>query len=88
MLETYQKAKQTRQLNQQVLSKLIDRINLDRPIMQKEKVDLILLEKLSTENKSSQSPDKEIKSSEIRHLLKNVQDKRKVENKRNTKAYF
>jgi len=60
---------------------LIDRINLDKPIMQKEKIDLILMEK---------SADKggELKSSEIRTILNNVQAKRKVENKRNMKAYF
>jgi hypothetical protein len=33
MLETYKKAKNTKEHNQQSLSKLIDRINLDRPIM-------------------------------------------------------
>ena len=60
---------------------MIDRINLDKPIMQKEKIDLILMEK---------SADKggELKSSEIRTILNNVQAKRKVENKRNMKAYF
>jgi len=60
---------------------LIDRINLDKPIMQKEKIDLILMEK---------SADKggELKSSEIKTILNNVQAKRKVENKRNMKAYF
>ena len=60
---------------------MIDRINLDKPIMQKEKIDLILMEK---------SADKggELKSSEIKTILNNVQAKRKVENKRNMKAYF
>jgi hypothetical protein len=49
--------------------------------MQKEKIDLILMEK---------SADKggELKSSEIKTILNNVQAKRKVENKRNMKAYF
>lgn len=41
----------------QTLSKLIERVNLDRPIMQKEKVDLILLEK---------SSQKELKADQIR----------------------
>ena len=36
----------------------------------------------------NQSGGGEIKSSEIRSMLKNVQQKRKVENRRNTKAYF
>ena len=60
---------------------MIDRINLDKPIMQKEKIDLILMEKIADKGG-------ELKSSEIRTILKNVQAKRKIENKRNMKTYF
>lgn len=51
--------------------------------MQKEKIDLILLEKLKTEK-----PNQDIKSSHIREALKDVQASRRVDNKRNTAAYF
>ena len=83
MLDTYNRARQSRTDSQNNLDKLIDRINLDRPIMQKEKIDLILLEKLKTEK-----PDQDIKSSHIREALKDVQASRKVVNKRNTATYF
>lgn len=49
--------------------------------MQKEKIDLILMEKIAEKGG-------ELKSSEIRTILKNVQAKRKIENKRNMKTYF
>jgi len=49
--------------------------------MQKEKIDLILMEKIAGKGG-------ELKSSEIRTILKNVQAKRKIENKRNMKTYF
>ena len=49
--------------------------------MQKEKIDLILMEKIAEKGG-------ELKSSEIRTILKNVQAKRKIENKKNMKTYF
>jgi hypothetical protein len=63
MLETYQNARKSRQENIKTLTKLVERVNLDRPIMQKEKIDLILLEKLKNQPESA---DKDLKADEIR----------------------
>jgi hypothetical protein len=80
LLGTFKRGAETRAREQQTLNKLIDRINLDRPIMQQEKVDLILFEQTGQ--------GRDVQSSKVRQMLKAVQTNRKVENKRNMRAYF
>ena len=45
MVQTYKKAQETRKKSQQTLIKLIERVNLDRPLMLQEKMNMILREK-------------------------------------------
>ena len=81
MLKSCLKGRQTKIDFESKLSKLVERINLDRPILQKEKIKIILFEKSpAKENDQEENPtdrpsdegSNKLKSSEIRNQLMEV----------------
>jgi tRNA splicing endonuclease len=77
MLATCKRIRDSREQKEIKLKKLVERINLDRPILQKEKIDLILLEKGSKDD---------LTVSQIRSELIQNKNQRRQQNEKNRKA--
>lgn len=87
ILESWQHRIKVKQRVEHKTQKLMQRMDLDRPILQREKFEMIMLEKMINDKGEFERQDREMKVHKIRNAMVDRMKQRRIDNQNQLLAY-